>query len=397
MERNRVSVMDFEKNQNVIQTAVDACAAVGGGTVIVPEGEWHTGKIHLQSNIHLQLEEGAKVVFSEDPQDYLPVVFTRWEGIECYNYSPLIYAHGCENIQITGKGTLVGSGQRWWAWKQTQQAAADRLYQMAVDGVPVEERIFGTEKDALRPQFIQMIHCKNIFLEGFSIVDGPQWTIHPVYCENVVVRNVQVRTTGHNTDGINPDSCRDVLIEGCMLETGDDCIAINAGMNEDGWRVNRPCENIEIRDCLMNGGHGGIVIGSAVSGGVRNVYAHDCKIQNTMQGIRLKSMRGRGGYVKDVKIENIEIHNVSNQAVQINMFYESSTVMPKTKAPSVCKDIEIRNVSGSGSRTAIQIKGLLEQPLEGIILENVDLQSDEALFCSGVRSIQMHNVNLRNS
>ena len=397
MERNRVSVKDFEKNQNVIQTAVDACAAAGGGTVIVPEGEWHTGKIHLQSNIHLQLEEGAKVVFSEDPQDYLPVVFTRWEGIECYNYSPLIYARGCENIQITGKGTLVGSGQRWWAWKQTQQAAADRLYQMAVDGVPVEERIFGTEKDALRPQFIQMIHCKNILLEGFSIVDGPQWTIHPVYCENVVVRNVQVRTTGHNTDGINPDSCRDVLIEGCTLETGDDCIAINAGMNEDGWRVNRPCENIEIRDCLMNGGHGGIVIGSAVSGGVRNVYAHDCKIQKTMQGIRLKSMRGRGGYVKDVKIENIEIHNVSDQAVQINMFYESSTVMPKTKAPSVCKDIEIRNVSGHGSRTAIQIKGLLEQPLEGIILENVDLQSDEALFCSGVESIQMHNVNLRNS
>ena len=233
MERNRVSVKDFEKNQNVIQTAVDARAAAGGGTVIVPEGEWHTGQNPSAKQYTSAVGGGSESRdFSEDPRDYLPVVFTRWEGIECYNYSPFIYARGCENIQITGKGTLVGSGQRWWAWKQTQQAAADRLYQMAVD-VNVrgqQQRIFGTEKDALRPQFMQTIRCKNILLEGFSIVDGPQWTIHPVYCENVVVRNVQVRTTGHNTDGINPDSCRDVLIEGCTLETGDDCIAINAGM-----------------------------------------------------------------------------------------------------------------------------------------------------------------------
>lgn len=394
-EQHIFCISGCEKYKNAIQNAVNKCAASGGGTVIVPKGEWHTGKIHLSSNIHLHLEDGARVIFSDDPLDYLPVVFTRWEGIECYNYSPLIYANGCENISITGSGTFMGNGDSWWHWKYLQQTAADRLSDMAADNVPTEKRIFGTEKDALRPQFIQTINCKDILLEGFTITDGPQWTIHPVYCENVTVRNVTVITSGHNTDGLNPDSCRRVLIEGCTFETGDDCIAINSGLNEDGWRVNRPCEDIEIRDCSMNAGHGGIVIGSAMSGGVRNVYAHDCKIKGTMQGIRLKSMRGRGGYVDGVKIEDVELNDISGQAVQINMFYESSTVMPKTDTPSEFKNIAIRNVSGCGSKTAIQINGLPEKPLQDIVLENIDLKADEAFVCSGIESMLLKNVKVR--
>ena len=390
--KNILRISDYE---NSIQAAVDACAALGGGTVVVPKGEWHTGKIHLKSNIKLHMEDGAEVIFSDNPADYLPVVFTRWEGMECYNYSPLIYSNGCENISITGNGTLIGSGEVWWHWKKLQQAAADKLCYSEYNGIPVEERIYGTEQAALRPSFIQPINCKNVLLQDFTIKDGPQWTIHPVYCEEVTVRNVNVSTHGPNTDGLNPDSCKNVLIEGCVFETGDDCVAINSGMNEDGWRVNRPCENIEIRNCVMNGGHGGVVVGSAISGGVRNVYAHDCKISNTSMGIRLKSMRGRGGYVDGVRCENMEINDIRGQAIQINMFYEASTVVPKSEEPSDFKNIEIRNIRGKNAKVGIQIKGLPEHRLGKIKLENIELSAESSIECSDAEHIEMKNIDIR--
>lgn len=388
-----VSDYAYAKN-NAIQAAVDDCAENGGGTVIVPDGEWRSGSIHLKSNVELHLEDRSVIVFSDKYEDYLPVVFTRWEGMECYNYSPLIYANGCENISVTGNGTLIGSGQAWWHWKKLQQAAANELCYAESNGIPVEKRIYGTEKAALRPSFIQPINCKNVLIEGVTVKDGPQWTIHPVYCENVTVRNVTVSTHGPNTDGLNPDSCRNVLIEGCSFDTGDDCIAVNSGMNEDGWRVGRPCENIEIRNCVMTGGHGAVVIGSAMSGGVKNVHAHDCKISGTMQGIRLKSMRGRGGYIDGAVFEDIEINNVSDQAVQINMFYEFSTVVPKSAAPSECKNIVIKNVHGSGAKTGIQINGLPEKKLENILLENIDLTAREAMVCKNAGTVTFKNVTL---
>lgn len=380
-----------------IQAAVNACAAAGGGTVIIPDGDWTTGPIHLQDNIHLKLEDGAVLHFSTRFEDYLPVVFTRWEGMECYNYSPLIYAKDCTNIAITGKGTLLGGGEAWWSWKSKQQAAAKELCYAESNHIPVEQRIYGTEETALRPSFIQFIDCRNILMEDFSILDGPQWTLHPVYCENMIIRNVTVSTHGHNTDGLNPDSCRDVLIEGCTFDTGDDCIAVNSGMNEDGWRVNKPCENIEIRSCTMNGGHGGIVIGSAISGGVKNIYAHDCKINGTMQGIRIKSMRGRGGYVDNAVFENIEINDVSHQAIQINMFYEFSTVQPLSDTPSDCRHITIKNVHGHGAAVGIEIKGLPEQKLQHITFENIDLTAKEAFTCSNAENLSFHNTIINNT
>ena len=225
-------------------------------------------------------------------------------------------------------------------------------------------------------------------------MDGPQWTLHPVYCEDLVVRNVKVFTQGPNTDGLNPDSCKNVLIEGCTFETGDDCIAINAGMNEDGWRVNKPCENIEIRNCTMLGGHGGVVIGSAMSGGVKNIYAHDCRMKNIDRGIRLKSMRGRGGYVEGALFENIEIEGATVQAIEINMFYESSTVIPKTDKPPVFRDIVIKNVKGSSTAKGIEIKGLPEQKLEDITLENVSITAKDVFICVDVDGMKLRNVEL---
>lgn len=197
------------------------------------------------------------------------------------------------------------------------------------NGIPVEKRIYGTREAALRPSFIQMLRCRDVYLSDFSIEEGPQWTIHPVYCENVIVKGVRIRTTGPNTDGLNPDSCRNVWIEGCSFFTGDDCIAVNSGMNEDGWRVGRPCENVVITDCDMKAGHGAVVIGSGMSGGVNNIYAADCRINGTMQGIRIKSMRGRGGYIKNAWFKDLRLDNISDAAIQVSMFYPYSTVRRK--------------------------------------------------------------------
>ena len=383
-----------QQGQNAIQAAVNACGEAGGGKVIVPTGEWKSGPIHLRSNICLELEKGAVIQFSDKPEDYLPVVFTRWEGMECYNYSPLMYARDCENVAVIGEGALMGNGQSWWHWKKLQQDAAKELCYAESEGIPVEKRVYGTEQAALRPSFIQFMNCKNVRWEDFTIIDGPQWTLHPVYCEDMVIRNVKVSTHGHNTDGLNPDSCKNVLIEGCSFETGDDCIAINSGMNEDGWRVGKPCENIEIRNCTMTGGHGAIVIGSAMSGGVKNIYAHDCKISDTMQGIRLKSMRGRGGYVDGAVFENIEIENTTVQAIEVNMFYQFSTVMPKTEVPPAFKNIVMKNVKGSSLKTGIEIKGLPDQKLEDITLENVSLTAKDLFTCVDVDRLKLINVEL---
>lgn len=237
-------------NTAVFARAIDACSHAGGGSVIVPAGTWLTGPIHLRSHVNLRLEKGALVRFSTRYADYPPVL-TRWEGVECINYSPLIYARDCENVAVTGEGTLDGQGEAWWHWKKRQGPAAASLYHAQAEGIPVEARVYATEQAALRPQFLQTLGCRGVLVEGVTLVNGPMWTIHPVYCRDVVVRGVTVRSEGPNTDGLNPDSCHNVLVEGCTFHTGDDCIAINSGMNEDGWRVNRPCENVVIRDCRM--------------------------------------------------------------------------------------------------------------------------------------------------
>lgn len=365
-----------ENRKQYIQSIIDKCASLGGGRVVVPEGTWVSGPIHLRSNIELHLCSNAVISFSNLPEDYLPVVFTRWEGVECFNYSPLIYAKDCENMSITGRGRLVGNGKKWWRWKGLQQKAANELCYAERKGVPAEKRVYGTEEAALRPSFIQFISCKNVVLSDFTIEDGPQWTIHPVYCENVVVKHVNVRTSGPNTDGLNPDSCRNVWIEKCTFETGDDCIAVNSGMNEDGWRVKRPCTDISVLNCKMNGGHGAIVIGSGMSGGVEHIYAADCEIKNTMQGIRIKSMRGRGGYVSDVILENIKINDVTEEAIQVSMVYPYSTVEPKNPVPPVFDGITIRNIRGSAMKEALVLRGLEDSHIKNLILEDIEIKAE---------------------
>ncbi len=359
--------------QDAIQSAINALPAEGG-TVIIPSGIWHTGPLTLRSDLILYLEEGAEVIFSDNMQDYLPPVFTRWEGVECYNFHPLIYANGCENISILGSGTFNGSGKAWWPWKKTQGPAAERLVAAEANGICVEDRVFGPE-DALRPSFLQLVDCRHVLLRDFYIIDGPQWTIHPVYCEDVRAIGVTIRTDGPNTDGFNPDSCRDVLIEACHFTTGDDCIAINSGMNEDGQRVARPCENIEIRRCYFHGGHAAIAIGSGMSGGVQNVHVTDCLIDDTERGIRIKSMPGRGGYVKDICFEHLHINNVEKEAIQLTMHYDASTVIPKANTLPEFSDITLCDIVGSGADTAVALTGLPDSPLRGVTMTDIRIDA----------------------
>src|SRR5437868_5834511 len=260
-------------SSGAIAKGIEACVQAGGGRVVVPAGEFLTGAVHLRSNVNIYLAKDATLKFSTDATKY-PVVASRFEGMECMNVSPFIYAFEQTNIAITGEGTLDGqsNSDHWWNWhgsplfggkagEPNQKAARARLYKMMEDGVAIKDRVFGPE-DRLRPNFIQPNRCKNVLIEGVKIVNSPMWEIHPLLCENVTVRRVWISSHGPNNDGCDPESCKDVVIEDCHFDTGDDCIAIKSGRNEDGRRVNVPTENVIVRGCEMKDGHGGITIGS---------------------------------------------------------------------------------------------------------------------------------------
>jgi polygalacturonase len=350
-----------------IRRAIDACSAAGGGRVVVPAGRFLTGPIHLKSRVNLHLAAGATLLFHRDPNAYLPAVFTRWEGMECMNYSPFIYAFNQRDIAITGAGTLDGQSgpEAWWPWKGRreygwkqgqphQEAARARLMKMADEDVPVEKRVFG-DGDFLRPQFIQPYRCQNVLIEGVTIVNSPMWEINPVLCRNVTVRNVTVATHGPNNDGCNPECSTDVLIEGCEFDTGDDCIAIKSGRNRDGRRVNVPSENIVIRKCRMKDGHGGVTIGSEVSGGVRNVFAEECQMDspNLERALRFKTNAVRGGVIENVCMRKVTIGQVSGAVIDADFYYEEG---PNGSFLPTLRNVLVQDVSCAKSRYALYLR-----------------------------------------
>jgi len=326
-------------NTDAIASAISACAAAGGGRVVVPAGRFLTGAVHLKSNVNLHLAEGSTLLFSTDPAHY-PIVFTRWEGIELMNYSPFVYARKQKNIAITGSGTLDGQGsaEHWWSWKgpwggtsehgwkegmPDQRKARAVLFQMAEDRVPVEKRVFG-EGSYLRPAFVQPYDCENVLIEGIKLRGSPFWQIHPVLCRNMIVRGVDIMGHGPNNDGCDPESVDMMLIEHCVFDTGDDCIAVNSGRNEDGRRLATPSQNILIRDCRMKEGHGGVVVGSQISGGARWVFAERCVMDSPdlWYAIRFKNNALRGGLLEDFYYRDIDVGTVSRAAVTCDFNYE---------------------------------------------------------------------------
>jgi polygalacturonase len=371
--------------------AIAACHAAGGGRVVVPPGRFHTGPIHLRSHVELHLSEGAELVFSDRFEDYLPPVFVRVGGIELYNYSPLIYARDCVNIAITGPGRLNGNARAWWDWKTRETRES---FAMGARGVPVEQRVFGTPEAAIRPSFVSFVHCTNILLEGFTIGSGPNWTLHPIYCENVTIRRVHVVTDGPNNDGIDPDSCRDVLIEDCTFSTGDDCVVLKSGYNEDGWRVGRPTENVIVRRCFSRRGHGGLVIGSEMSGGVRNVFMEDCEFDGTDRAVRVKSRADRGGVVENLFVRNVRARNLRREVVIVNMDYTSDRNQMLNPTPPVFRNFVLQNITAEGAPTAILITGLETSPIRNLHFENLAITASRGVVARHTTGLTFDGVRI---
>jgi polygalacturonase len=337
--------------------AIAACNRAGGGRVVVPEGVFSSGAIHLKSGVNLHVSKGATIKFSADPKKYLPVVFTRFECMEVMNYSPLIYAFEQENIAITGEGTLDGQGDTWQPWVKIAGPDVQKLNDMGRDNVPVAQRVFG-EGFHLRPNFIQPMRCRNVLIEGVHIINSPMWVVHPLYSTNITVRGISVVTRGKNSDGCDPDSCTDVLIENCLFDTGDDCIAIKSGRDHDGIRVNIPTENVVIRNCTFKEGHGGVTMGSETSGGIRNVFAEDCHFDSPDldMAIRLKSNPARGGFVENVFVRNCTV-KTSKYGIHMTLRYGGNGAA-KGEFPPTMKNIDIRDSKFANlTKGAIFIEG----------------------------------------
>jgi len=362
---------------DAIRRAIAACSAAGGGRVVVPAGRFLTVPIHLRSNVNLHVARNATLAFSQDPRHYLPAVLTRFEGTELMSYSPLIYAFDQANIAVSGEGTLDGQAgpEHWWPWKGSADfgakpgmpnynAARQRLLAMAEQGVPVARRVFG-EGDYFRPQFIQPYRCRNVLIENVTIVNSPMWEIHPVLSQNVTVRGVTIDTHGPNNDGCDPESCRDVLIERCVFNTGDDCIAIKSGRNGDGSRVNVPSENIIIRHCEMRDGHGGVSVGSEISGGCWNVFAHDCRMDSPRldRVLRLKNNAMRGGVLRDIYMRDVTVGEVADSILSVDFYYEEGD---KGGFTPVARDIAVERVTSKKSVYGLYLRGFANAPIENV-------------------------------
>jgi polygalacturonase len=392
-----------------LMRAIAACAAGGGGRVVVPPGEYLTGPLQLESFVNLHVCAGATLRFVTDSCRYLPQVLTRWEGIECMGLSPLIYAYDRAQVAITGAGILDGQAGpgRWWHWAgpwegarttgwtpgQPHQAAArENLMGWAASGIPVRQRIL-TERDLLRPTFIEFYRCHDVLVEGVNVRNTPMWGIHPVFCQAVTVRRVQIASHGPNNDGCVADSCRDVLIEDCRFDTGDDCVAIKSGRNEDGRRLNLPAENVVIRGCRMQDGHGGVAIGSEISGGVRRVFVERCVMDSPdlKSAFRIKANSTRGGVVEQIYLRDIEVCQVREAAVRIDLLYaqaeERGHHLPKVR------DLVIERLECAHSGRAIWIEGLAAEPVCDVrISDSAFRRVDAPNILHHVKGLTLHHV-----
>ncbi|MCA9188906.1 MAG: glycoside hydrolase family 28 protein [Pirellulaceae bacterium] len=377
-----------------IMAAIKACHESGGGRVILEAGDWYCkGPVHLKSNVNLHLKEGATLRFSPQPKDFLPVVLTRFEGTELMNFSPPIYAFEQENIALTGKGTIDGQADddHWWDWKGSGNEHVAKLLEYGEGNVPVAERHFGGDY-RIRVNFVQFYRCKNILIEDITVHRSPMWEVNPVLCENVTVRGVHIDSHGPNNDGCNPECCKNVLIEECYFDTGDDCIAIKSGRNADGRRVGVASENIVVRNCQMKDGHGGVVLGSEMSGGIRNVFVEDCTMDSPHleRAIRLKSNSMRGGYLENMFVRNIDVGQVSDAVVRINLQYwapESGDYPPRVS------NIVIENVTSKKSTRPLYLVGLENSHIDGVVLRNCQFRgASKPSLIENVKRLTWENV-----
>ncbi len=373
-----------------------ASQARGGGTVVLDGGVWLTGPIHLRSNVELHVAGDTVVRFSTDPALYFPPVLTRMEGNELMGISPLIYAFEAENIAITGTGVLDGQADEdhWWKWayrKPGAESSGMKLRRLAEEGVPVSRRVFGPDT-TIRPQFIQPYRCRNVLVEGVTIRRSPMWEVHPVECVNVTVRRLKISSHGPNNDGCDPESCRDVLIEDCVFDTGDDCIAIKSGRNADGRRLAVPAENIVIAGCTMADGHGGVTLGSEISGGVRNVFVERCKMDspNLNTAIRFKNNAARGGRLENIHVRDVTVGQVGHAAITIDYNYEEGA---RGAFLPVFDTLRVERLMVGRCERVLDLQGFANAPIRNITLRDVAVtHAAKADIVSNVEGLRYDNV-----
>ena len=400
------------KNQKAIQKAIDKCSAKGGGRVVVPAGQkFLTAAIQLKSGVNLVVEEGAVLEFAFEPELY-PIVPTRWEGLDCWNLSPLIYAYQAKDIAVTGKGTIDGGGsmETWWPWvgnkrfgykdgmpiTQWNENSRPRLLKSAENGVDMDERRFGPA-DGLRPQMINFNQCEGILIEDVTLLRSPFWVIHPLLSTDITVRGVHINNDGPNGDGCDPESCDRVLIENCYFNTGDDCIAIKSARNNDGRQggqgryAGRPSKNIIIRNCKMQNGHGGVVIGSEISGGCQNVYAENCEMDspNLDRVLRIKTNSCRGGIIENINMRNVTVGQCGEAVLKINTDYEPKEVCCRGFYPTV-RNVTMENVTCKKSKYGVMIVGY-EDPKLAYTVNNITVRNCQF---DGVYNKPVHQIGL---
>lgn len=411
----QVSIVDFGAVANnpqalahdAINLAILAMNQQGGGTVVVPADTFYTGPITMKSNVRLHFQDGAVLKFTTEPEYYFPAVPTRWEGVDCNNTHPLIYAYGETNIALTGKAVLDAQGapDRWWniqarERRSTPEKLAPRLQLLrwGEEQLPLHQRTF-TPDNYMRPQFVNFYRCNTVLIEDVTLLNSPFWVIHPLFCDDLIVRGVTVRNHGPNGDGCDPESCKNVLIEDCVFDTGDDCIAIKSGRNADGRKWNVPSENIVVRRCHMADGHGGIVIGSEISGGYRNLFVEDCTMDspNLDRVVRIKTSNCRGGIIENIYVRNIEVGECREAVVRINLAYEPKENCNRAFDPIV-RNVYLENINCQKSQYGIYLHGLDNVTnIDNINLKDCNFNgvTSKGNFMAGlVGSVSLDNVKI---
>ena len=393
---------DGTKCTAAIATAIDACSRIGGGVVRIPPGTWFTGPIHLKSNVRLELDEGAVLDFSDDPADCLPAVMSSWEGLECVNYSPLVYAFGCTNVALCGKGVLR---PRMAFWKKLMdehatdiQGARAILYKWGSEDYPVERRDMTKAHSAvMRPQCVQFNRCKNVLIEDVTIRESPFWTIHLLLSEGVTVRNVNVDAHGFNNDGIDIEMSRNVLVDGGVFSAGDDGFVFKAGRNRDGWRIGVPTENVLVRNAHVKFAHSLLCVGSEMSAGVRNVRVENCRVDECWNLLYVKTNARRGGFVEGISMYGVNAAKVrSVMRVDTDILYQWRRLPTYEERVTRIKKIVAEQLSVGEAECVVSLRGDKREPIDGVTLRDIRVGrvTDEPVVLDAVRNIDMVGLNM---
>ena len=390
------------KCTKVINDLIDTMAGKGGGTLFFPAGTFLTGPIIMKSNITLYLDAGSVINFSDDFDDYLPMVQSRWEDVRVKNFKSQIYAYKCENIAIRGDGHLEGQGKKWWDFMRSvnsKQPVDNKWQEIFIKenaALLAKNAYISAKNNFLRPPMVMTYECKNVLIEGISFSNPPFWTIMPAFTENITITGITIENPGNspNTDGIDPSSCRNVHISNCHITVGDDCIVIKSGRDEDGREAGVPTENITITNCTMLEGHGGVVIGSEMSGGVKRVTISNCVFEGTDRGIRIKTMRGRGGVVEDIRVSNVVMYNMLNEGILITLRYQATQPEPLSERTPAVNNVQLSNINIRGAQRPIAVYGLEERDVSQISFNDLQIFSRRGIFLENTTGVSFHDIRM---